>query len=195
MTATLECLKKFGHDGLSVRRISAEAGVSMGLINHYFPGISGLVAAAYDSLTTTLLEATRAQALAAGEAPRAGLHAFFEASFAPEALDPALFRIWLVFWSLVPHSAEMRAVHDRNYEATRATLEALLGRLRRVAGVPAFRISGAAIALEALIAGLWIELSLNQQSFAATDAVALCDDWVAALASGAFPGLRAGRRA
>ena len=194
VAATLACLKKYGHEGVSVRRISAEAGVSMGLINHHFPGIAGLVAAAYESLTTTLLEASRARALAAGEGPVAGLHAFFEASFAPEALDPALFRIWLVFWSLVPHSPDVRAVHDRNYEATRATLEALLGRLRRLPGVPAFRVGAAAIGLEALIAGLWIELSLNPETFAAAEAIALCDDWVAALAAGAFPGMRAGRR-
>ena len=32
--ATLRCLKEFGHEGVSVRRISAAAGVSIGLINH-----------------------------------------------------------------------------------------------------------------------------------------------------------------
>ena len=35
--ATIECLKRFGHEGLSIRRISAQAKVSIGLINHHFP--------------------------------------------------------------------------------------------------------------------------------------------------------------
>lgn len=194
VTATLACLRKYGHEGVSVRRISAEAGVSMGLINHHFPGIAGLVAAAYDSLATTLLEASRAHALAPDVEPRGRLHAFFAASFAPDALDPDLFRTWLVFWSLVPHSAEMRAVHDRTYGETRATLESLLGKLRREPGVPAFRVTSAAIGLSALMDGLWVELSLNPASFAASEAVALCDDWVHSLASGAFPSLRGVRR-
>jgi len=194
VAATLACLRKHGHEGVSVRRISAEAGVSMGLINHYFPGIAGLVAAAYDSLATTLLAASREHALTVSGEPLERLGAFFRASFAPDALDPALFRTWLVFWSLVPHSPEMRIVHDRTYGETRATLETLLARLKRGSGVPAFRVVPAAIGLAALMDGLWVELSLNPASFAADEAVSLCNDWVEALAAGAFPGLRAVRR-
>jgi TetR/AcrR family transcriptional regulator, transcriptional repressor of bet genes len=194
IAATLACLKKFGHDGVSVRRISAEAGVSMGLINHHFPGIDGLVAAAYESLATRLLARSRALALAAAGEPKRCLHEFFAAAFAPEALDPALFRTWLVFWSLVPHSREMRAVRDRTYGETRATLEMLLARLKRMPEVPAFRIGPAAIGLAALMDGLWVELSLNPSSFEAAEAVALCDDWVHALAVGALPALRASPR-
>ena len=194
MSATLACLRKFGHQGVSVRRISAEAGVSMGLINHHFPGIAGLVAAAYDSLATTLLAASREHALAVSGEPLERLDAFFQASFAPDALDPALFRTWLVFWSLVPHSPEMRVVHDRTYGATRATLETLLARLKRGPSVPPFRVTSASIGLAALMDGLWVELSLNPASFDGHEAVALCNDWVQALAAGAFPGLRAPRR-
>ena len=194
VTATLACLRKFGHRGVSVRRISAEAGVSMGLINHHFAGIDALVAAAYESLATRLLARSRELALAAAAEPSQCLHAFFAASFAPEALDPALFRTWLVFWSLVPHSPEMRAVRDSAYGETRAALEALLSRLKRMPGVPAFRVAPAAIGLSALMDGLWVELSLNPASFAAAEAVALCDDWVHGLAVGAFPALRASKR-
>jgi len=194
VAATLACLKKFGHEGVSVRKISAEAGVSMGLINHHFPGIDGLVAAAYDSLATRLLDASRAQALAVDAEPAARLHAYFVAAFTPEALDPALFRTWLVFWSLVPHSPEMRVVHDRTYAETRELLEALLGRLRRAPEVAAFRVAPAAIGLNALMDGLWVELSLSRANFTADEAVSFCDDWVRALANGAFPALRATKR-
>jgi TetR/AcrR family transcriptional regulator, transcriptional repressor of bet genes len=45
--ATLACLRKYGHDGLSVRRIGAEAGVSPGLITHHFPSVAALIAASY----------------------------------------------------------------------------------------------------------------------------------------------------
>jgi len=194
IAATLACLSKFGHDGVSVRRISAEAGVSMGLINHHFHGIDALLATAYESLAKRLLSRSRDPALAIGGEPRKSLHAYFAAAFEPEALDPALFRIWLVFWSLVPHAPKLHAVRERTYAETRATLEALLTRLKGVPGVPAFKVSSAAIGLAALMDGLWVELSLNPASFAPAEAVSLCDDWIHGLAAGAFPALRAAQR-
>lgn len=194
IAATLACLKKFGHEGVSVRRISAEAGVTMGLITHHFHGIDALLASAYESLAQQLLSRSRDPALALSDEPLASLHAFFAASFEPEALDPALFRTWLVFWSLVPHSPQLRAVRERAYGETRATLETLLSRLKRRPGVRAFKVGSAAIGLSALMDGLWVELSLNPASFAPSEAVSHCDDWVHGLAAGAFPALRASRR-
>jgi AcrR family transcriptional regulator len=190
--ATLSCLKKYGSAGASVRRISAEAGVSMGLINHHFSGIDTLLAAAYGSVSERLLARSAEVALATTE-PAKSLHAFFAASFAPEVLDPALFRTWLVFWSLVPHSREMRAVRERSAAEVRALLGALLGRLQSLPGVPPFRVDTAAIGLSALMDGLWVELSLNPASFAPQEAVALCDDWVQGLIAGSFPALRTAR--
>ena len=179
---------------LSVRRISAEAGVSMGLINHHFHGIDALLASAYESLAKQLLSRSRDPALAVAGEPLRSLHAFFAASFEPEALDPALFRTWLVFWSLVPHSPNLQAVRERAHRETRATLETLLSRLKRVPRVPAFKVGSAAIGLSALMDGLWVELSLNPASFAPSEAVSLCDDWIHGLAAGAFPALRASKR-
>jgi AcrR family transcriptional regulator len=191
IAATLASLGKFGHEGVSVRRISAEAGVSMGLITHYFRSIDALVAAAYKSLATRLLSQSCEPALAITGDPLKSLHAFFAASFSPPALDPAIFRTWLVFWSLVPHSAELRTVRDLTSSETRATLATLLTRLERAPRVPAFKVGAAAIGLSALMDGLWVELSLAPTSFEPAQAVALCDDWVRALAAGAFEALRA----
>jgi TetR/AcrR family transcriptional regulator, transcriptional repressor of bet genes len=164
--------------------------VSAGPGNHHFPSITTLVAAAYDTLATSLLHSIRRQAHDLSKTPRERLRRFFEASFAPELLDPGLFSAWLVFWSMVSHDEEMRAVHDRTYGAYRATLESLLGQLRLSDGIPAFKIRPAAIGLAALLDGLWIEASLNPRTFKPSTAVALCEDWTDALCTGAFPALR-----
>ena len=190
IAASLRCLRRYGHEGVSVRRISAEAGVSMGLINHHFRGSARLLAAAYDSLASSLIESTHRQARAGrGLTPAVRLGRFFEACFAPDVLDPGLFRVWLVFWSMVSHSAAMRGVHDRTYADNRNALERLLRALMRSPGVGRFRVRPAAIGLAALVDGLWVELSLNPDTCRPGDAVALCNDWVAALASGGFAGL------
>jgi TetR/AcrR family transcriptional repressor of bet genes len=123
------------------------------------------------------------------------LHGFFRASFAPELLDPQLFNVWLVFWSMVAHSPEIRAVHDRTYDQYRSILEALLGELAKSGAAPQFKLRPAAIALSALLDGLWVELSLSPKNFKPREAIALCEDWVTALCNGGFPRLlRASRR-
>ena len=187
--ATLRCLKEYGHEGVSVRRISAAAGVSIGLINHHFPSKSGLVAETYETLALSLQDSIRRQADDRAASPRDRISGFFRASFAPELLDPQLFNVWLVFWSMVAHSPEIREVHDRTYGKYRSTLESLLGQLAPSGAAPHFKLRPAAIALAALLDGLWVELSLGPSTFKAREAIALCEDWVTALCNGAFPGL------
>src|SRR6202522_2261021 len=145
--ATLRCLKQFGHEGVSVRRISAAAGVSIGLINHHFPSKSGLIAETYETLALSLLESIRAQAQNKAAAPRDRLSGFFRASFAPEIIDPQLFNVWLVFWGMVAHSPEIPAVHNKTYGKYRAMLESMLGQLAESAEAPPFKLRQAAIAL------------------------------------------------
>lgn len=185
--ATLRCLKKFGHDGMSVRRISAAAGVSIGLINHHFPNKSGLIAETYENLALSLQDSLRAGAQNPKASPRKRLSDFFRASFAPELLDPQLFNVWLVFWSMVTHSPEIRAVHDRTYGKYRSILEALMGELVKSGAAPQLKLRAAAIALSALLDGLWVELSLSSETFKPSEAIAICEDWVNALCAGAFP--------
>ena len=192
MDATLRCLKQYGHEGVSVRRISAAAGVSIGLINHHFPSKSGLVAEAYETLAMSLQVSIRQQAENRTVSARGRLSGFFRASFAPELLDPALFNVWLVFWSMVAHSPEIRAVHDRTYGRYRVILESLLGQLAQSDAAPQFKLRPAGIALAALLDGLWVELSLSPGAIKPREAIAICEDWVTALCNGAFPRLLRG---
>ena len=188
--ATLQCLREYGDEGVSVRRISAAAGVSVGLINHHFPGKASLVAATYEALATSLLDSIHQHALDAGSGPRERLHQFFVAWFAPDKIDPQIFQVWLVFWSMVVHSPEMSRVHERTNGIYRQTLEKLLEELQALPAVPAFNVRIAAIGLTALLDGLWIEASLRRQAFDPEQAIGLCDDWVSALCEGQFGHLR-----
>src|SRR6266704_2029544 len=79
--ATLRCLKQYGHEGVSVRRISVAVGVSIGLINHHFLSKSELVAEAYETLAMSLQESIHRQADAGSGSARERLSGFFRASF------------------------------------------------------------------------------------------------------------------
>src|SRR5450755_2100410 len=191
--ATLRCLKEYGHEGVSIRRISAAAGVSIGLINHHFPSKSGLVAETYETLALSLQDSIRRQADDRAASPRARISGFFRASFAPQLLDPQLFNVWVVFWSMVAHSRQIREVHDRTYGKYRSILEGLLGELVKSGAAPKLKLRSAAIALCALLDGLWVELSLSSETFKPREAIGICEDWVNALCTGAFPRILRGK--
>ena len=57
-------------------RISAAAGVSIGLINHHFPSKAGLVAEAYETLALSLQDSTRRQAENRAVAPARPIERF-----------------------------------------------------------------------------------------------------------------------
>ena len=188
--ATLRCLKKHGHDGVSIRKISAAAGVSIGLINHHFPNKIGLVADAYETLARSLRESVHAQAEREAASPREKLSGFFQASFSPNLVDPEVFNVWVVFWGMAAHAPEIQAVHDRTYKEYRGVLESLLDALMSSGQAPPFKLKPAAIGLSALLDGLWVELSLSPAAFKPADAIALCEDWVGALCAGSLANLR-----
>ena len=88
--ATIECLKRYGHEGLSMRAIATQAGVSLGLINHHFPNKDELIAAAYRHFNIELVDGLKAAVLRAEASPRARMRARGETSaFCTAALSPS----------------------------------------------------------------------------------------------------------
>jgi TetR/AcrR family transcriptional regulator, transcriptional repressor of bet genes len=175
--ATCAALAEAGLAGVSVRGICARAGVSPGLLRHYFAGIDDLVCAAY-AATGARMEAIFAAAVdAAGADPRARLLAFLTASFRPPVTDPALLGSWTGFWALARTNARAAEIHRSGYAAYRARLAALLA----ACGLSADQAARQAIALTALVDGLWLELALDPTTFGSTGAVAILEDNLAAI--------------
>jgi len=114
--ATIECLKRYGHDGLSIRTISAQAGVSVGLINHHFPNKNELVAAAYRHINASLIAGMQAAVARAGKSPQARMRAFLEAWFSAWSLDADALAVWVVFWGLYRHSRLIQRAHRETYQ-------------------------------------------------------------------------------
>jgi AcrR family transcriptional regulator len=175
--AALRCLAREGHGGLSVRRIAAEAGVSVGLINHYFPSIDRLIADAYEILATGIADKMAAAAERAEGSPRERFARLIEASFAPDIMDPALLKVWVVFWGMILHSPAMRAVQKRNNDRFCGVFERFL---RDVAEAEGRRVDTAllALGLSAMHDGLWLEFCLDPDSFKVEDGMALCHAWI-----------------
>lgn len=173
--AAAACLAEAGLAGTNVRAICARAGVSPGLLRHYFAGIDELIAATYQA-TSDRMDAIFAAAVAdAGHDPRARLSAYLTASFRPPVTDPELLGAWTAFWALARSDARMAEIHAQSYAGYRARLAELL------AACGARKSERLAIMLTALVDGLWLELSLDEASFGAEAAAAMVEQAVAAL--------------
>lgn len=179
IAATARVLAREGTGGASVRAIAVEAGVSPGLVGHYFAGIDALIAATYAHVEHTVSEALDAAVAAAGPDPRARLDAFVTASFSSPIASGELLATWTAFWSLVRSRDDIARQHDEQYAAFRARLESLLAEC----GLPAPRLRHAAIAITALVDGLWLELCLSPQAFSADEAGTIARSVLDALTS------------
>lgn len=173
--ACARVLARDGIGGASVRPIAVEAGVSPGLVGHYFAGIDALIAATY-AHTGSRVDAALSQAVAgAGPDPRMRLEAFVTASFAAPIADPELLATWIAFWSLVRSRPEIARLHDEQYGGFRTRLEVLLADC----GVAPARLHPVAIAVTALVDGLWLELCLSPQNLSAGEAAEIARDALA----------------
>ncbi|KAF0866371.1 TetR family transcriptional regulator C-terminal domain-containing protein [Pseudomonas sp. LD120] len=179
--ATLVCLKRYGFQGASIRKISAEAGVSVGLISHHYAGKDELVAQAYRAVTGRVMSLLRAAMEQAAPNPRERLSAFFRASFCAELLDPKLLDAWLAFWGAVKTAEAINQAHEHSYAEYRNELASLLGTLARERGWEGFDADLAAISLSALLDGLWLESGLNPGTFSPQQGMQICEAWVEGL--------------
>jgi len=176
--AAIESLKRHGHEGLSVRRIATEAGVSIGLINHYFPNKDDLVAESYRAFSRRLAVSFEAAVEKAGPEPHARLRAYFDAYFSSPNLDPQVLTAWVVYWSLVQVSPQMRKVHQEETGGYGEVLGRLLSDLARERGRAPADTGLTVTGLTALLDGLWLKWCLDPGSYRPQDAAALCDEWV-----------------
>lgn len=177
--ACARVLAREGMGGTSVRAIAVEAGVSPGLIGHYFGGVDALVAATYAQVEARVAAALDQAVAAAGPDPRARLDAYVSASLLPPIADSDLLSTWIAFWSLVRARPEIAALHDEQYGRFRTDLEKLLAQ----SGVNQTALRQTAIAITALVDGLWLELCLSPTTFAAGEAAAIARSGLAALIS------------
>lgn len=177
--ACARVLARSGAAGASVRAIAQEAGASVGLVGHYFGGIDALVSATYEHVDRQVTAALDEAVATASRTPRDRLEAFVTASFAAPIADPALLATWIAFWSLVTARKDIARQHDEQYAGYRARLEALLG----ACGVPQHAQRRQAIAVTALVDGLWLELCLSPGCFTAEEARDIARGFLATIIS------------
>lgn len=175
--ATIEVLAEAGPREATVRVICARAGVSHGLLRHYFSSHKNLIAAACHSLAEGY-DAEMIQILEQSTGPfRERLRRLFHLLFSAHWIDDRALGAWVSYWSLVRSDEEVAALHRDFYGRQRQRIAAALLRLAEEEGL-SFDADAEALAITALMDGLWLEHCLDRSSFAPEQAVALCEAWL-----------------
>ena len=179
INATLDCIAEDGLQGATVRQIALRAGVTAGLIRYYFPGKDELVYAAYRETMKRMTGQVKRLADKAAErvdaTPRQHLACFVEASLSPPVVDARTLSLWATFVSLIHVDAQMAAIHKESYLAYRNELERLIGAVFKEENrrTDQATLSRQAIAVNAVIDGLWLEGCLAGDIFAENDLVSI----------------------
>lgn len=175
--AATRCLQKGGIQFFTVDRICREAGVSRGLINHYFVSKDDLLVAVYQSsLYETLTKhITQVMAMPKDAPALHRLRALVDACFLPDTFDRSNLLVWLALWGEVANNPKLRAVHRDLYDTYRRQLAAEIAAVAvtRKCTVDAPRLARSFIAL---LDGLWLEWCLDEQVVNRTEARAACYD-------------------
>jgi AcrR family transcriptional regulator len=164
VAATLDLVSEGGVAGATVRAIADRAGVTPGLIRHYFEGKEELVRAAYTSVMTRMIVESDMAAQPQDSDPVARLAAFVAASLRPPVMDAERVGLWAGFLHHMRRDPAMKEVHRDTYLGYRDRLQALIEALpNRPTCVSARAL---AIACNGMIDGLWLEGGVQPEAFA-----------------------------
>lgn len=171
IAAALELVSEGGPQAATVRAIADRAGVTSGLIRHYFATKEELTRAAYRRLMDRMIADTSAVLQDGPDDPTARLAWFVTASLSPPVVDPVAVGLWAGFLHGVQRDASMRDIHSSTYLGFRDALQELIAALPRQASSAQLRSD--AIACNAVIDGLWLEGSVLPDAFSAGEIVAI----------------------
>ncbi len=157
--ATLDCIAEYGLQGTTVRRIAENAGVTGGLIRHYFSTKELLLQTAYSTLMSTMSAAALKFAEDEGWDARSRLRNFILANFNAPIMDSRRLSLWSTFIGQTRIDPSLAEIHRISYLEFRDRLQALVGDLFADNGVQTDQntLRNLAIALNGLLDGLWLE--------------------------------------
>ncbi|MGM8933241.1 transcriptional regulator BetI [Salinicola halophyticus] len=172
--ATLEAIDEAGLADVTIARIAKRAGVSTGIISHYFAGKDGLLEATMRHVLSDLGTAVLERRAALGNAPpEAHLHAIIDGNFDRSQTSQSVMKTWLAFWASSMHHLPLQRLQRVNDRRLYSNLSC---QFRRV--LPKREARNAARGLAALIDGLWLRGALAPEGLNVDRARQLAYDYV-----------------
>ncbi len=172
--ATVDAIHERGYSDVTMAQIAKRAGVSGGLVHHYFGSKDQLLAATMRHLLTELGRAI-SDNLAKAETPRERISAIIAGNFAVDQFKPAVIAAWLAFY-----------VQSRTTDSNRRLLRIYAARLASnlTHNLRAFMSQDEARRIAegtaSMIDGVWIRQALRDTKSDRQAAIAMVEDYVEA---------------
>ncbi|MCG9681177.1 transcriptional regulator BetI [Vibrio sp. Isolate23] len=172
--ATMAVIDRVGLHAASISLISKEAGVSTGIINHYFGGKQGL-------LEETMREVLRQLSLTVTErlkklptcAHQQRINAIIDGNFVGYQAENKVAKTWLAFWAYSVHEPQLKRLQRVNEKRLLSHLRIELKALfdKEQAEIIAHGIA-------ALIDGIWLRGTMNPHGIDADKARLIINDYL-----------------
>lgn len=157
INATMNAIDEVGLADATIVRIARRAGVSAGIISHYFGGKDGLLEATMRQILTDLGNAVGSRRRTLGDgSPRAFIGAVIEGNFDRTQVTGPAAKTWLAFWTSSMHKPALARLQNVN---DRRLYDNLCYHFSRV--MPRAEARNAARGLAAMIDGLWLRGALT----------------------------------
>jgi TetR/AcrR family transcriptional repressor of bet genes len=169
--ATIASIHEIGFAESSLSRISAKAGVSTGIVHHYFRDKADLLEATLRHLADRLLNSV-IQRLEQATSPVERLLAVVDGNIGPDQFTPQGVSAWLAFWAQVPKNDRLARVQHIIISRLHDNLVHALKLMGRRDANDIARVTAA------LIDGLWLRAALSANGPDSRDARRLVLDYL-----------------
>ena len=174
--ATLKSIEEYGFQGTTIVTISRLAGMSSGIISHYFDGKQGLIEAAVRHLLDQLKLGLLTRIAATKDAtPMDRLMMVVETNFSGFQQSSRVSTTWLSFWGQATHNralARLQAVNNKRLESNlRYSFRQLITDKKKA--IEAARMTAA------MIDGMWLRSTLSStQDQGFKESERLCKEFI-----------------
>ncbi|MDT3253672.1 transcriptional regulator BetI [Serratia sp. root2] len=182
INAAFEAINVVGLAGVTLSQVAKEAGLSTGIVSHYFGDKEGLLSATMRKILRDLRDAVaecRSQAAADSQSQ---LFAIIQGNFHPSQTNAVSMRAWLDFWAASMHQPALRRLQRAN---DRRLYSNICSQFRRE--LPQQQARDAARGLAAMIDGLWLRGSLSGGEADLRQDCRIACDYVAQILSATQP--------
>ncbi len=159
LAVTIRCLATLGPRGATGREICRQAGVSHGLLRHYFSNPENLLRETYQERGDNFIGRFAEEVDAEHTDPWTTIDRRFEVHFSEEWSNPDILGAWIAFWTLVRSNAGFAEVSRHYNERLQSLLDRAVARLPQGPVPP----RDMATLISATMDGLWLDYSLSQE--------------------------------
>jgi len=153
--AAISSIHEHGFTSATVARIARKAGVSTGIVHHYFADKNDLLAATMRAMLD-ILRREAVERMRVAKDPTARIYAIIHACYGDEQFAEEVFSAWLALYGNARDSAKLQRIlhvyHRRLHSNLTYNLIPLIGRERA---------QDVALGIGALIDGLWLRYALT----------------------------------